>query len=133
MAKKRTSGSRSREAFLRKAGIAYAKTLTEKATKWELIFKEILEQAKIPYVFQFPIVCEQNFLYIVDFYLPTYNVIFELDGAQHSTKDAIKYDKARTKRLNDIGLTVKRIRNSTVHLVTPKLIHSFLETTMLRK
>jgi very-short-patch-repair endonuclease len=49
--------------------------------------------------------------YIVDFYCPTAKLVIELDGDQHGIGDAIAYDFARTKWLEERGYRVLRIAN----------------------
>ena len=120
-------GSKEKEQFLKKLGTKYARELTQKATKWELEFKEILEEAGLEFYFQYPVVCNKNFLYILDFYLPAYHLAFELDGAQHFTTEGQKNDAKRTRRLEKLGLRVKRIRNSSVKQVTVKMILDYLK------
>lgn len=126
MAKKRKTkrGSLEKEKFLIELGKQYAKELTEKATIYELEFKQILDQLGVEYYFQVPIVCEKNFLYILDFYLPQYKIVFEIDGWQHETKEGRKEDRIRTRRLGKLGLVVKRIKNFNVKMVTPDLIRN---------
>lgn len=124
MAKKRKTkrGSLEKEKFLLELGAKYAKELTERATVPELEFKQILDKSGVEYQFQVPIVCERNFLYILDFYLPKYKIVFEIDGWQHDTKEGIKEDKIRTRKLNKLGIAVKRVKNFNVKLVTPEVI-----------
>lgn len=50
--------------------------------------------------------------YIVDFYCPELNLVIELDGNSH---DAIQeQDKIREEVLNDLGLSVLRLKNADV-------------------
>lgn len=53
--------------------------------------------------------------YIVDFYSAKANLVIELDGSQHYEEDAIRYDKERTKYLEQCGLTVIRIPNNEIN------------------
>ncbi len=126
MKKKKTNGSVDKERFLINLGITYSKELIARATSWELTFREILERAGIPYIFQYPVVCEKNFLYILDFYLPDYNIAFELDGAHHYEKNKVKSDKIRTKRILSLGIRVKRLMNKSIKEVTPEMIKKYL-------
>jgi len=38
--------------------------------------------------------------YIVDFYIPEYKLVIEIDGETHITKSEINYDKKRSEELN---------------------------------
>ncbi|MGB8363589.1 MAG: endonuclease domain-containing protein [Rhizomicrobium sp.] len=49
--------------------------------------------------------------YIVDFYCSAMKLVIELDGGQHYTREAIAYDMARTKWLEERGYRVLRIAN----------------------
>jgi very-short-patch-repair endonuclease len=50
--------------------------------------------------------------YVADFACHTPKLVVELDGAQHG--DAVAYDTARTKALNDEGYEVLRFWNNDV-------------------
>ena len=52
--------------------------------------------------------------YIVDFACPTHKLIVEVDGTQHGHDDALRYDAARTLRLERDGWTVLRFWNDEV-------------------
>ncbi len=49
--------------------------------------------------------------YIVDFYSAKLKLVIELDGSQHFTKEAIRYDNERTEFLKNYDLKVIRIPN----------------------
>lgn len=46
--------------------------------------------------------------YIVDFYLPGYDIIIEMDGKQHKENDQVRYDRLRDFRLQRKGNKVIR-------------------------
>ena len=123
---KRCKGTKEKEKFLQELGKERASALTERATPPELEFKLALDSAGVEYEFQKPVVCERNYLFIVDFYLPKYKLIFELDGWQHETREGRKSDRQRTRRLEKLGYSVKRIKNFNVHYFTPEFIKSYL-------
>jgi very-short-patch-repair endonuclease len=50
--------------------------------------------------------------YIVDFYCSEILLAIEIDGDSHATQK--QYDQKRTKRLNDLGITVLRYTNDEV-------------------
>ena len=52
--------------------------------------------------------------YIVDFYSAELNLVIELDGAQHDTEEARRYDENRTEFLESYGITVVRIPNVNI-------------------
>ncbi|MDC0449212.1 endonuclease domain-containing protein, partial [bacterium] len=53
-------------------------------------------------------------LYVLDFYCPRYRLAIELDGRHHESKNTKKYDKERTKQLDEVGIKVLRFRNEKV-------------------
>ena len=52
--------------------------------------------------------------YIVDFFCDSAGLVIELDGSQHYEADKAAQDAARTKYLENCGLTVIRIPNNEV-------------------
>ena len=52
--------------------------------------------------------------YIVDFFIPSLNLIIELDGGYHFTKDQIIKDRKRDSHLSTLGYLVVRITNDQV-------------------
>lgn len=114
--------------FLKSLGKKYSKELSTKATVWELEFKTKLEKLKEPFVFQYPIICKKERLFILDFYLPKLKLAIELDGHSHYTKAGIGKDKRRTALLKKEGIRVVRIANSLVKAITPKNIQELLNS-----
>lgn len=53
--------------------------------------------------------------YIVDFYIPSVNLVIELDGSQHYSTDGRKYDRIRTEVLEANHLSVIRFTNTDIH------------------
>ena len=60
--------------------------------------------------------------YIVDFYCHELGLVIELDGSQHSTGDAIKYDAERTKFLEELHLRVVRYWNHDMFTNTESVL-----------
>lgn len=52
--------------------------------------------------------------YVLDFYCHVCKLAIELDGAQHNEAEEREYDIARTKLLNEHGITVLRFWNNEV-------------------
>ena len=52
--------------------------------------------------------------YIVDFLLPYYNLVIEVDGGYHAERDQHEDDLARSEALNAMGLYVIRFSNEQV-------------------
>lgn len=53
--------------------------------------------------------------YIVDFYIPEYKVVIEIDGKQHSYPENRSSDAERDKYLSDLGIRVFRYKNIDVN------------------
>ena len=53
--------------------------------------------------------------FIADFYCAQAKLVIELDGSQHYEAPGLAYDKMRTDRLEEFGLTVLRIPNNEIH------------------
>ena len=49
--------------------------------------------------------------YIVDFYIPSANVVVEIDGSQHYEPEHRLKDSTRDTRLKELGITVLRYTN----------------------
>jgi very-short-patch-repair endonuclease len=127
MARKKKGNSDSKVDFLTEKGKEFAKDLRKKATQWELEFHKKLEQVKVAFVFQYPVICNKKNLFILDFYLPKHKLAIELDGAQHYTPSGQKYDKRRTSCLKKEGIQVIRFMNRQVADVTPQHIEELLK------
>lgn len=96
----------------------YADEMRSNPTKSESLFAWILEYASedennifdvnIPFKTQVPIQTKDKHYYIADFLIGD-NLIIEIDGGYHRTKEQIKKDKQRTQKLNEVGYDVIRI------------------------
>ena len=89
--------------------------LKDRATPAEKQFKKILNSIHIAYDFQ-RIIRSKKQHYIVDFYLPEYHVVIEIDGGYHDNPEQIKKDEQRAKNLqaNKIVARVLRFTNDEV-------------------
>jgi len=86
-----------------------AKEMRYEQTKYERRFAKRLTMARLNFHCQHVIG-----FYIADFVLPEKMLIVEIDGKQHSTPDAVVYDKRRTEFLKSLGFSVVRLQNSNV-------------------
>lgn len=78
-----------------KVARVYSHDLKERATGAECVFANILSRNNINFVSQRPFMRGDTFA-IVDFWLPDYGVIVEIDGGYHCDPAQIKKDEART-------------------------------------
>lgn len=117
--------------FLEEKGKEFSKELTKKATKWELMFKDILKELGYNFKFQVPVIVnklKKPQLYILDFLLIDYQIFIELDGAQHFTKKGLKNDNQRTKKLRKEGYEPIRFANKQIEVFTKEQIDSIIKT-----
>ena len=93
-----------------KANISLAKELRKNMTPWERkLWYEYLRYYPIRFQRQKAI---GN--YIVDFFCAKADLVIELDGGGHYEENQMRYDAARTKELEAMGLRVVRICNLDV-------------------
>jgi very-short-patch-repair endonuclease len=79
---------------------AFRAELVANATMSEKIFKAILKSLKIKYEFQHVVFVDTDGkFFIVDFYLPDYNVGIEIDGGYHADHEQMLKDSQRTKTI----------------------------------
>lgn len=124
---KKKISDRSKLDFLIQKGKEFARDLRKKATPWELEFLQTIKYIKETYVFQFPVVCNEEVLYIIDFYFPKQKVGIELDGAGHYTPDGVKKDKKRSKALEKEGIHIIRFMNKQVPTISRLHIEQLLK------
>lgn len=84
-------------------GDKFRKDLIKNQTPSETKFKAILKSLKVNYEFQ-KIFYFKNSFRVVDFYLPDYNSVIEIDGLSHNGKE--DSDRRRTLQLLNSGISV---------------------------
>ena len=52
--------------------------------------------------------------YIVDFYIPKYKIVIEIDGIQHLEESHLEKDKERDRTLGEYGISVWRYSNEAI-------------------
>lgn len=90
------------------------KKLVEKATLAEITYQQYLKKNKIKYQFQKIIWNKEGSFYIVDFYIPVFKLIVEIDGEYHMTSEQINKDRHRSFMLRDMGYNIIRFTNDEV-------------------
>ena len=103
----------SREESKENTAERYKHILEVNATYAEKLLKTFLT-GKIDFEFQKIIYTDNKHFFIADFYIPSKNLIIELDGEYHN--DAKQQDKDiwRTKLLNSLGYRVIRFKNKQI-------------------
>ncbi len=89
-----------------------ARLLRKQQTEAEEILWQLLRNRKV---------CNLKFRrqhafenYVLDFYCHEMKLVIEADGSIHNQPDVKVYDNARTKRLNEVGITVLRFTNDEI-------------------
>ncbi len=71
--------------------------------------------------------------FVLDFYCPALRLVVELDGGQHTETETIGRDSARTRWLEERGVTVLRFWNSDVIQNMPGVLEAIaVKVTQLR-
>ena len=83
------------------------KTTPEERVLWKLLKSKQLNDTH--WYRQFSVGC-----YILDFYCPSAKLCIELDGIQHYSEEAMKYDTKRTAYLAQQGIEVLRVPNELI-------------------
>lgn len=65
--------------------------------------------------------------YIVDFLIPYYNLVVEVDGGYHSEREQHEDDLLRSETLNKMGLYVTRFTNEQVLYDTDYVVNKIKE------
>lgn len=84
-----------RDKEIQRIARAFSRELEEKATPAERAFAEMLAAHGIRFDFQHPFRRGKTFA-IVDFWLPDYGVIVEIDGGYHNEPQQFQRDTARS-------------------------------------
>ena len=88
--------------------------LINNSTNAEKRFIEILNSHKIDHIFQYIINVGQSF-YITDFYLPKTKIAFEINGKNHYSKEEMRKDYVREKRIWEYsGIKIYKWSNKKV-------------------
>ena len=90
--------------------------LKDRKTPAESQFEQFLNTYKIKYEFQ-KVIRSQKQHYIVDFYLPEYHAVIEIDGQYHDDPDQKIKDKSRSANLrrNKIVARIIRFNNQDIN------------------
>lgn len=116
--------------FRKKQSRERAKGLKDNATYYEKFFRTLLKRWKIPHQFQKVIFVDDYRYYIVDFYIPKFRTVIEIDGRGHDKNKG--YDNNRTHRLKRSGVRkVIRFRNEEVTGKKPKRLRELLIINLL--
>lgn len=91
----------------------YKHVLEINATYAERLLKIFLT-GKIDFEFQKIIYTDNKHFFIADFYIPSKNLIIELDGEYHDSIKQQDKDIWRTKLLNSLGYEVIRFKNKQI-------------------
>jgi len=65
--------------------------------------------------------------YIIDFVLTDYNIVIEIDGTWHGSKEQQKADRQRTKKLEKLGYHIIRFWNSQVSKFSKETVDQIIK------
>lgn len=105
--------------FLRTLKIDFSPStpLIKRELKGDLSSRELyLRESKEDFCFEKIRVYNQRMIksFIVDFYIPSYKLVIEIDWESHFTENWIEYDKERTNILEWMWLEIIRFTNNQV-------------------
>ena len=107
-----------RNELTRKISLEKRQSLIDNQTHAEKLFKAKLKAINIAYEFKKIVYTKRSF-YILDFYLPDYQLVIELDGKYHEDKKQKIKDNERTEELKTLGFTkIKRFSNDKALKIT---------------
>ena len=110
---------RSSKRYFNRADELKQKNLKRK-TRSEILFEALLKLSNVHYLRQY-IVNRFNGFYLLDFYLPDYNLCFEIDDPRHL--DKISQDKSRDSYcLSEYFITTVRFKNEEVENSLPDVL-----------
>lgn len=124
-----------RNKFMKKISKEFREELRNKSTESEIKFKKILNRIGIEYHFQKVVYIysknrEIEKFYIVDFYLPLFNCVIEIDGDYHDNYDQKIDDRIREFNIkNTLNCSFIRIKNDRVN--TPNIRKIFKKNNIL--
>jgi len=99
----------------------FKQSLIDKTTNSEKYFASYLISVGVDFKFQQIISIrdyktkKEKFFYIVDFYIPKYNLIVEIDGLYHFTKTQLEKDIVRENMLRSRGFNILRLTNEETY------------------
>lgn len=87
--------------------------LLTRLTESEKEAYELLDILGIEYIKQYPMVCGDKF-YFADLFIPSKNLIVEIDGMYHKDKSVANRDRERSERIRSLGYKVIRYDNENI-------------------
>jgi very-short-patch-repair endonuclease len=82
---------------------------------YELKFRVMLLEMGVRYIWQNPFYDKDRYV-CVDFYLPEYNIVIEIDGNVHGKPEKVQYDLERTMYLKKVHGVAKVVRFSNLDI-----------------
>ena len=117
--------------WLTKQANKLAEDQRKHATLSELKFRNKLRELGIKYKFQYPLVCYPNHYYVLDFYLPDYNIGVEMDGPNHYTTKGLEHDNIRDSLIREIhSIKIHRVKNEELiqmDLVVDRMVNMWFK------
>ena len=106
-----------------------AKYMRTRKTIWEQSLFTTLKDLHYNFKCQVPIICRQQYGYILDFLLTDYNLIIEVDSVKHHTsKQDVKKDNQRSRRLKKEGFHILRLMNKQISTFSKEMIDQIIKS-----
>jgi len=107
----------------------FRQELIKNTTFWEKKIYTFLQELNIEFEFQ-KIILTPNGCYIVDFYLPKYNVIVECDGLFHYDRYNRDKDYIRDKNIKKYfkSKSILRLKNTKINKLDINKFKSYLDS-----
>ena len=102
--------------------------LIDNITRAEVYFKVLLTRLDIEYIFQYVKFVNDYQFYILDFYLPKYNICLELDGSHHyDDPKQVEHDSKRDIELSKINIKTLRFPNKVALKLTKEELLNYIQ------
>lgn len=104
-----------------------AKLMRLKKTKWEGLLFKTLSDLHYKFKSQVPIICREQYGYIMDFLLTDYNIFIEVNSRQyHSTPQQVKDDNRRSRRIQKEGYYPLVLTNKQISIYSKEQIDDII-------
>lgn len=106
----------------------HADRMRKYPTKWELILRKALSDLHYKFNTQVSVICREKYGYILDFLLTDYNLVIEADSKKyHTSKEDVKKDNQRSRRLKKEGYYILRLTNKQIAVYPKETIDQIIK------
>ena len=109
-----------------------AKWMRVNKTKWEQLLFDCLKDLHYNFKCQVPVICREQYGYILDFLLLDYNLVIEADSKKyHTSPQDVKKDNQRSRRLKKEGFHILRLTNKQISTYSKEIIDQIIKQKIL--